>query len=290
MPLLFSFDWPSTTLVLHSFYTLFATLKDGNQQSNPKVPWPLDGNHDRVIIPCCFQSHWILFDVDLPSNLIRQYDSLAGDVSKLADVVSAIKVRLAHAMVGWESRNREFATVCGVSEDSHSFISFLITTESSQASQQQENDSDCGIYMIYNADCLASNRDTLAEQIDDIQLRYRCLERLLDIERRGRSERQMVDMVMSSNKKLRIERRRAPEDISGDEPDPKQLPKKSHRVSWVAPSHLGPQEIWIEERDHLAGISSKDGHRKTVAKGRERAEELLQMIEAIGCGSNEGLG
>ena len=137
--------------------------------------------------------------------------------------------------------------------------------------------------MIHNADCLASNRDTLAEQIDGVQLRYRYLERLLDIERRGRSERQILNMVMSPNKKLRIKRRRVPEDISGDESDPKQLPKKGYRVYWVAPSHLGPQEVWMEERDHLAGISSKDGHGKSMAKGRERAEELLQMIEAIGC-------
>ncbi|KAL9103270.1 MAG: hypothetical protein Q9163_001672 [Psora crenata] len=169
MPLLFSFDWPSTTLVLHSFYTSIATLKDGNRH------------------------HWTLFEVDLQSNVIRQYDSLTGDVSKSADVVSAIKVRLAHAMVGWESQNRDFATVGG-------------------ASQQQENDSDCRMYMIYNADCLASNRDTLAEQIDGVQLRYRYLERLLDIERRGRSERQIVNMVMSPNKKLRIKRRHVPED------------------------------------------------------------------------------
>ena len=37
--------------------------------------------------------------------------------------------------------------------------------------------------MIYNADCLASNRDILEEQIDGIQLRYRYLERLLELER-----------------------------------------------------------------------------------------------------------
>lgn len=136
--------------------------------------------------------------------------------------------------------------------------------------------------MIYNADCLASNRDKLAEQIDGVQLRYHYLKRLLEIERRGRSERQMVDMVVPPDKTLRIKRRRVPEDISGDEPDPKPQSKKSRRVFWAPPSHLGPQEAWIEERNRLVGISSKDRRRKTVARPWERAEELLQMIEAIG--------
>ncbi len=95
--------------------------------------------------------------------------------------------------------------------------------------------------MIYNADCLASNRDTLAEQIDGVQLRYHYLKRLLEIERRGRSERQMVDVVVPPDKTLRIKRRRVPEDISGDEPDPKPQSKKSRRVFWAPPSHLGPQ-------------------------------------------------
>ena len=149
-------------------------------------------------------------------------------------------------MDGWESQTRDFTTISGVSKDSHSFI-FLITTEASQASQQQENISDCGIYMIYNADCLASNRDTdLEEQIDGIQLRYRYLERLLKLERQGRSERQIVDMVLPPDQSLRIKRRRIP-DIS--EPGQNQQgSKKSRGVGGKPPSHLGPQDLWIEER------------------------------------------
>ncbi len=37
--------------------------------------------------------------------------------------------------------------------------------------------------MIYNADCLASNRDSLEERVDGVQLRYRYLERLFELER-----------------------------------------------------------------------------------------------------------
>jgi len=105
-------------------------------------------------------------------------------------------------------------------------------TKGLQSSRQQENDSDCEIYMMYNADCLASNRDTLEKQIDDVLLRYRYLERLVDLERRGRSERQIVDMILSSNKKLRIKKRRVSEDISGDKSDQNQEElKKSRRLN-----------------------------------------------------------
>ncbi len=89
-------------------------------------------------------------------------------------------------------------------------------------------------------------------------------------------------MVVPPNRTFRIKRRRVPEDISGDKPDPKPQSKKSRRLFWAPPSHLGPQEAWIEERNRLVGISSKDGHGRTVARPWERAEELLQMIEAIG--------
>ena len=115
MPLLFSFSWPSTTLVLHSTFTSLPSPKNGNPKSNMRVRWPLSRNHDRVILPCCFERHWTLFDVDLNHNVIREYDSLAGDISKSEKLVSAIKERLAYAMEGWESPVQDFTTVSGVS-------------------------------------------------------------------------------------------------------------------------------------------------------------------------------
>lgn len=160
----------------------------------------------------------------------------------------------------------------------------ILATEDLQASQQQENGDDCGIYMVYNADCLASNRDTLEERVDGIQLRSRYLERLLELERQGRSERQIVDMVLPPDKTLRIKRRRVPEDISDDESDQDQSgSRKSRRVDWRPPSHLGSQGAWIEERNHLAATISKQRHGRSKQDCEERAEELLRMIEAIGC-------
>ena len=41
MPLLLSFRWPSTILVLHSSYTSFTELKKGSQQSSTRVWWPI---------------------------------------------------------------------------------------------------------------------------------------------------------------------------------------------------------------------------------------------------------
>ena len=119
----------------------------------------------------------------------------------------------------------------------------FVTAEGVQASQQQENGSDCGIYMIYNADCLASNQDTMDEQIDGTQLRYRYLERLVELERQGSSERQILDMVVPPSKTLRLKRRRVPEDILDNNPSQDQKgPRKSRRADWRPLSHLGSQD------------------------------------------------
>lgn len=102
MPLIFSFDWPSTTLLLHSSYVSFAEIKNTNSTSIQKQRWPLDKFHDRVILPCCFRSHWTLFDVDLKRNSIRQFNSLAGDLSESVKAIAMIEERLAHAIKGRE--------------------------------------------------------------------------------------------------------------------------------------------------------------------------------------------
>ena len=51
----------------------------------------------------------------------------------------------------------------------------------------------------------------------------------------------------------------------------------------MPPSHLGPLAAWIEERSNLATIISGHGYGTIILKHWKRAEELLQMIEAIGC-------
>ena len=112
MPLIFSFDWPSTTLLLHSSYTSFPEIKNGNSKRIQTQRWPLDDNHDRVILPCCFRNHWTLFDVDLKNNSIRQYNSLVGDISELTGVISMIEERLAPVMEGRE--NTKFTVEIGV--------------------------------------------------------------------------------------------------------------------------------------------------------------------------------
>ena len=98
MPLMFSFPWPPTTLLLHSSY-----MPKRNQNQSTRVHkkrWPLDSSHDRVILPCCFGEHWILFDVNLEDRSLRQYDSLGGDVSGSAQLVSMVEERLRDAMGG----------------------------------------------------------------------------------------------------------------------------------------------------------------------------------------------
>ena len=123
MPLLFTLRWPWTTLVLHSFHLSFIRPGNESQQSNRREQWQLSPQHDRVILPCCIHGHWTLYDVDLKDNVIRHYDSLAGEVPGSAEVVVAIRERLASAMEGWESPNRDFTIVNGVSQRSCAYIS-----------------------------------------------------------------------------------------------------------------------------------------------------------------------
>jgi len=62
--------------------------------------------------------------------------------------------------------------------------------------------------MMYNVDCLVLNQDTLEKQINDVRLQYYYLERLVNLERRKRNERQIINIILSLNKKLRIKKRR----------------------------------------------------------------------------------
>ncbi len=121
MSLLFSFNWSKTTLILHSFY---ASFKSSNQQFNLKMRWSLSRDHDRIILSCCFQSHWTLFDVNLERVIIRQYDSLAEDISN-SEMMLIIKERLIHVMTEWENQNRGFIAVNEISENFHFFRVFL---------------------------------------------------------------------------------------------------------------------------------------------------------------------
>lgn len=75
-----------------------------------------------------------------------------------------------------------------------------------------------------------------------------------------------------------------PEDISDDESRQTQLKsKKIHMADWVPPSHLGSEDAWLEEQNKLAATSFMCEHEETQPKCQARAEELLRMIEAIGC-------
>ena len=52
-------------------------------------------------------------------------------------------------------------------------------------------------------------------------------------------------------------------------------------TSWTPPSDLGPKNAWLEERDSLIRVMRQS--KKPELECRERAEELLSMIEVIGC-------
>lgn len=143
----------------------------------------------------------------------------------------------------------------------------------------QENNDDCGIFMVYYVHCLASKKNPLEETINGIELRYRYLVRLRMLEVQGQTERQVTEAVLGRS--LKLKRRGVPDDISDDEAT--EVQQLANKESWVPPSHLSSEKAWVEVRDYLVTTAFGDDREVTPLKRKERAEELLHMIEAIGC-------
>ncbi len=137
MSLIFSLNWSSMILMLHSSYISLIKIKNDNQKFNRRR-WSLDRNHDRVILSCCFQSHWTLFDVNLTRNFIRQYDSLDEDILKSSKALSVIKKRLTQIMKEWKCQDRHYTISSEISWDASFAIvlSSLLTLRSSLNSKE----------------------------------------------------------------------------------------------------------------------------------------------------------
>lgn len=130
--------------------------------------------------------------------------------------------------------------------------------------------------MVHNAHCLATRETPPQENVTGIGLRYQYLVRLRFLERQGRAEQQVTEAVLGQSFKLK--RRRVPDDIPGDIDN-----RQAIKTNWVPPSHLGPEKVWLEVRDYLVVTVFGEDSAVTLPKREERAEELLHMIEAIGC-------
>lgn len=136
--------------------------------------------------------------------------------------------------------------------------------------------------MVYNANCLVLNQDTLEKQIDDVRLRYRYFKRLIDLERRERSERQIVNIILLLNKKLRIKKRHVFKDILDNKSSQNQEElKKSRKLNWKSLSHLDSQDAWLKKRDYFVTISSK--YERPKLKHLKRAKKLLRIIKIVKC-------
>ncbi len=137
MSLIFSLNWSSTILMLHSSYISLIKIKNDNQKFNRRR-WSLDRNHDRVILSCCFQSHWTLFDVNLTRNSIRQYDFLDEDILRSSKTLPVIKKRLTQIIKEWERQDRHYTISSEISWDASFAIvlSSLLTLRSSLNSKE----------------------------------------------------------------------------------------------------------------------------------------------------------
>ena len=214
MLLIFSFHWSSMILLLHSSFMLFTEIENDNSKCIQKQWWLLNNTHNQMILLCCFWNHWILFDVNIKCSVIQQYNSLAENISESAEITSMIKEQLAQVIK--EQKNTSFimkVEVCSFCLVSRFFSDCWYT----QISQQQINSADCEIFITYNTDCLKLGQDMLEKQIDSIQLWYHYLECLLKLELQKRSEQQIMNMILFSEKKLRVKWHCISEDILADE-------------------------------------------------------------------------
>ena len=134
--------------------------------------------------------------------------------------------------------------------------------------------------MLHNAHILVTKQNQWKERFSGLYLRLYYLKRLLELERQEGVGRDMVNMILPRNTNLRLKRRRRLEDIEV-ESDDDQGGKRNCRAVWEPPNDLGPPDIWKQERDNLTIVAGRYGG--TAQEQRERAEELLRMIEAIGC-------
>lgn len=109
MPLIHSFNWPSTTLVLRNSYAPVSQIRPEAKSASTKTRWPLTRTHQRIILPYCYANHWTLFDIDLLRYVIYQYDSLADNEGRLGKLVPLIEERLTHAMAEWNNQDRKWS-------------------------------------------------------------------------------------------------------------------------------------------------------------------------------------
>ncbi len=130
--------------------------------------------------------------------------------------------------------------------------------------------------MVYNADRISSDQDTVNEAVDGTLLRHRYLSLLMGLERRSRAERRIKGTVLSSKNHLGMKRRRI--SVNDNEEDSN---KEEGEANKVSPNWPSPE--WREERDKLFNICVTHEYGKDEAERWARADELLRMIEAVGC-------
>ena len=91
MSLIFYFNWPSITLILHSFYTSFLKNSSKYLMFVLNRRWSFNNNHDCVVFFCCFHSYWFLFDIDFKCKVIQHYDFLIRNISESQQLLTMIE-------------------------------------------------------------------------------------------------------------------------------------------------------------------------------------------------------
>ncbi|KAI9893037.1 MAG: hypothetical protein M1814_000921 [Vezdaea aestivalis] len=263
-----SFAWRKDTLVLPSDVT--------QHIANGSKPWPTDKwrpkpHHKTMVVPVCFGSHWTLFKVDLESELILRYNSLSSTSGRSSGLEDKVTAHLADITK-----------------------SNLKMSSSPQSSEQQSNSSDCGIFTIWNAECIARGPRWRSSRPDPTRLRRRYLNTMAAWVESEQSEATMVGAVAGSAPGPKLRRQRLTEPSSdGDEDrdedegvkDGDIVGDASFPALWpVALNAADTRSKWTDEWKRLAetAVARRDGPRMI---GARRARQLLDIVAAIGNGS-----
>ncbi|KAL8765914.1 MAG: hypothetical protein Q9209_007157 [Squamulea sp. 1 TL-2023] len=243
-PLVSSFRWEITDLVLHS-------SKLDVDQPSKCGPWIIGEEYKRIIIPSCHQEHWTLFDIDLHAKVVRQYNSLKPIV-----LSSSLREALRNGL------SKRYQASPGQPD----------WRFEDGVSAQQNNPDDCGIYTIQNAEILSEAPQARSCEEDPDRLRSLYLGKLIDFAERSKQNRCFRGLVRDEKPFMK---RLCPSELSVLS----EVPGKRRCKDWQSSTIV--KADWEQERETLTKSISNGSSDKIMS--RKRAEHLLTMIDAIAC-------
>jgi hypothetical protein len=246
MPLIFSLDWPSEYLVLHS-----SILDGAKSHEIPLISLDstrLMPQHERIIVPCCYEHHWTLFSINLPEQTVHHYDSIefrapSRRYRDLYQYLWKLIILLCPTFKKSDIKKGVSPLALGA-----------VRTHGGQVAKKQENDVDCGPLTVFHADRLSRGEDgPLPKELNTVDLRHEHLCRL----------RQLSSIqILESAKESGVKRSRS-----------------SEHSSWYK---FNPKRPRIDHSSSLPELEKEESVRKDSRMTQNRKRDIKVMVEAIG--------